>query len=92
MRNGWIIKHCYYDNLGVISKSYYTLCVEAKSFLGFKRKKELQEYKYHPMGGGGYVAVEFQNEEKAEEYLTAYLINKNPIRQWTKEIVKTITI
>ncbi len=88
--NGWIIKHCYYNELGEITDRHYTIMVEEKNWLGIIRKKVLMETISCAMES--YTSSrKFFNEEDAERYLNAYMRNKNPRNKWTEEIVKTIS-
>ncbi len=87
--NGWILKHCYYDEVGNVSETHYSIMVE-KKFFGITYRGDIVDKQYH------YKTEKiFSTEVEAEEYLLAYLrnkTNKNPINNWTKDIVKSIHV
>lgn len=92
-KNGWVVKHVHYNDLGILTDFYYTILVEKKNWLGITRHKTMVEYCSN-VRRPHYRPRRFKTAEEAEAQLVSVLhrMDNKFKKGWTTEIVKSIVV
>jgi hypothetical protein len=84
-----IMKHSYWDEYGVETRTYYSIR-ESRKFLGIPYWKDIK-HQICGMGDCYNVRTEFKTLEEAEKFINEKLRPRVGVHKWTKIEVKQVS-